>query len=290
MNDLSAESGALRHGLIHLWPSEIASQFYCEYKVHLKRIHPEVQIELPPLELGEMSHAVIVSQAEPVTPAEIEHSIRTGKKLAICEWVLEGSFHGIPIRGRPDFFAFEGKKALLLLDFKFSGAKKPFRDHEVQVEIYALLAQSMGFSTEQLCLGIVLFPPTGFGTSLRDTVESKADMLRSRNEDGTLHKISQQCEQARQELLIDGHKKTTITAEGWTASLFRYDSNKAASDLNWALGYWLQEREPIPVKRWPQKCFACPLNAVGVCEHALREPDPSFEVQRCPDGRVFVHR
>src|SRR5262249_1340753 len=138
----------LRLGLKYLWPSEIADQFYCEYKVHLKRLHPEVRIELPSLELGEASHTALVSQAEPVTPTEIEQSIRVGKKLAICEWVLEGHFHGVRIRGRPDLFAFEGKNALLLLDFKFSAAKEPFRDHEVQAETYALLTQSMEFSTE----------------------------------------------------------------------------------------------------------------------------------------------
>ena len=99
----------LRHGLEVLWPSELADQFYCEYKVDLKQLHPEVQIDTPALELGEASHAALMSHAEPVTPAEIEQSVRAGKKLAICEWALEGHFHGVPIRGRPDFFAFEGK-------------------------------------------------------------------------------------------------------------------------------------------------------------------------------------
>jgi hypothetical protein len=87
MKDIIAEAEALRHGLTCLWPSEIAQQYYCEYKVHLKRLHPEVQIELPALELGEVSHAALASQAEPITPAEVEQSIRTGKKVALCEWV-----------------------------------------------------------------------------------------------------------------------------------------------------------------------------------------------------------
>src|SRR5262249_18103250 len=221
-----------------------------------------VGMELASLELGEASHTALVSQAEPVTPTEIEQSIRVGKKLAICEWVLEGHFHGVRIRGRPDLFAFEGKNALLLLDFKFSAAKEPFRDHEVQAETYALLTQSMEFSTEQLCFGIVLFLPAGLGSSLRDAALTKTVMLRSFNADGTLHKIAEQCKQARKALLTGGTKKTTIAADRWKAFLFRYDPSKAARDLTWALGYWLQEREPVPVKRWPRKCFACPLNAV----------------------------
>src|SRR5262249_39172687 len=156
MNDTETKVGTLRHGLSYLWPSEVADQYYCEYKVHLKRLHPEVRIDLPTLEVGEASHAALVCQVEAITPDEIHHSIATGKKLAICEWVLEGTFHGVRIRGRPDFFAFEGKKATLLLDFKFSSAKEPFRSQEVQAEVYALLAGSMDFSTEELCFGIVM--------------------------------------------------------------------------------------------------------------------------------------
>src|SRR5262249_35683402 len=125
MSDTATKGVNLRHGLSHLWPSEIADQFYCEYKVHRKRLHPEVRVELPPLHLGEASHIALVSQAEPISPTEIAQSIREGKKLALCEWVLEGTFRNVRIRGRPDFFAFEGMKGLLLLDFKFSSGRTP---------------------------------------------------------------------------------------------------------------------------------------------------------------------
>lgn len=280
----------LRHGLNCLWPSEIADQFYCEYKVHLARLHPEVQIELPSLEIGEASHAALTRQAAPITRGEIERSIREGKKLAICEWMLEGHLDGVRIRGRPDFFAFEGKNALLLLDFKFSAAKKPFRSHEVQAQTYSLLTQSMEFATEQLCFGIVLCPTAGHGSSLQDATQMKTAMRQSFNEDGTLRQISEQCERARKDLLASRTKMTTIEADGLKVFLFRYDPSKAAKDLTWAFGYWRQQREPVPVKRFPNKCFACALNAVGLCQHALREPDPSFAVQRRRDGRIFVFR
>src|SRR5262245_6574478 len=118
----------LRYGLACLWPSEMASQFYCEYKVHLQRSHPEVIVELPALEWGELSHTGLVSVAKPITQDEIAKAIRDGKELAICEWTLEGRFRDAPIRGRPDFFAFHGKKARMLLDFKFTGLDRPFKD------------------------------------------------------------------------------------------------------------------------------------------------------------------
>jgi hypothetical protein len=295
MSATDAHTRRLRHNLGCLWPSEIADQFYCEYKVHLKRLHPQVQLELPPLVLGEASHTALVSQAEPITHAEIEQSIRAGKELAICEWVLEGCIQGVSLRGRPDFFAFEGKKALLLLDFKFATAKWPYRDQQVQPQIYGLLAASMGFSTDDLWLGIVMFPPTRTAGNSSEAGSMNAAMLRFLNEEGTLHVIYQRCEEARSALLTSRARQKTIDSTGWKAFLYRYDAKKAESDLAWALGYWLGEREPVPVSqapwdRWPRKCSACPLNAAGLCEHAMEKPAPDFRVQRSPDGRVFVFR
>ncbi len=280
----------LRHGLGYLWPSEIADQFYCEYKVHLRRLHPEVQIDLPPLELGEASHAALASQAQLITAAELDEAIQTGKKLAICEWVLEGCFQDVRIRGRPDFFGFEGKKALLLLDFKFSDAAEPFRNQEVQVEVYAFLAPSADFATEELCMGIVMFPPVGARNTLREAAQTKAAMLQFLNQNGALQEVHERCEQERMRLLNDKSRRATVRGKGWRAFLYRYDPNRTSKDLNWALQYWLGQREPIPVKRWPRKCFGCPLNAVGLCDRALQQPDPQFDVCRLADGRIFVSR
>src|SRR6184192_4173342 len=112
-------SAKLRYDLTHLWPSEIGEQLYCEYKVHLRRTHPEVRLDLPSLEQGEESHAALAAQAAPVSREEVERSIREGKRLALCEWNLEATFRDVLTRGRPDFFAFEGRAARLALDFKF---------------------------------------------------------------------------------------------------------------------------------------------------------------------------
>jgi hypothetical protein len=293
MSQSRAEPSTLRHGLTFLRPSEIAEQFYCEYKVHLKRIHPEVRIELPVLEAGEANHGVLASQAKPVTQAELEEAIRTGKKSAICEWALEGAFQGVTIRGRPDFLALEGKSARLVLEFKFTRGRRPFRDQRAQAEVYALLTDSMGFATSGLCFGIVMFPSADrFGG---DAIRAKADLLHSLNENGGLSSIHERCEEARVGLLKSGKKELVISCDGWKAFLYRYDRTEAEENLTWALGYWREEREPLPVGRlpwdnWPRKCGSCPLNAVGHCEHALQRPDPSFNLQRCPDGRISVSR
>jgi hypothetical protein len=115
-------------------------------------------------------------------------------------------------------------------------------------------------------------------------------MLQFLNEDGTLVKTYRRCEKARKALMAEGAERRTVESEGWKAFLFRYNRKKAEERLTWALGYWRSEREPIPEKKYENKCFACPMNATGLCKHALRPPDPNFKVHRQPDGQIFVYR
>src|SRR5262249_41138436 len=159
---------------------------------------------LPSLNWGEKNHDALADQAEPITDDEVEQSLRAGTRLAICEWPLEGRFNGVQIRGQTDFLSFEGKKAFLLLDFKFSTARRPFRDHEVQAEIYSLLTELMDFSAEELCFGVVIFPPNEIAIDLQDAELTRTAALRTFTKNGTLHDIYERCEHAREGLLIEG--------------------------------------------------------------------------------------
>lgn len=287
-------SQPLRHNLDYLWPSEIASQFFCDYKVHLARIHPEVRISLPTLERGEASHQAIMAETEPISPAQIDQAIKEGKKLAICEWTLEGTFRDVLIRGRPDFFAFDGKEALLLLELKFSRGREPFRDQIVQAQIYSLLAESMGFSTNQLYYGIVILPPWGLQIGMEQAVSMKSASLERFQADGTLPKIYSCCEAARREVLAKDLKRTIVREGTWSAFLYRHDREEIEDNLSWAIDYWSGDREPVPVgeapwDRWKNKCSACPYNAAKLCEHSLQPPDVQFEVNE-RDGLVLVSR
>jgi hypothetical protein len=278
----------LRYDLKHLWPSEIADQLYCEQKVHLRRTHPGVRLELPVLEQGEESHAALAAQAVPVTREQVEKAIREGQKLALCEWTLEGTYREVPIRGRPDFFSFEGTEGRLILDFKFSGGDRPFRNQEVQAEVYAFLAGSMGFTSDGLCYGIVLFPRREARGVPAEGARGKEERLRALAADGILRAIYERCEEARKRLLVGRLSQTVIEGDGWTAFLYRYDRAQAERDLNGALAFWLGRREPLPEKRYWKKCAACPFNAAGLCEHALARADERFEVRRLEDGGVIV--
>ena len=85
-------------------------------------------------------------------------------------------------------------------------------------------------------------------------------------------------------------QRTIVEGDGWKAFLYRYDRAKAEKDLAWALDFWLEAREPIPERRYPRKCAACPFNAAGLCEHALQAADSRFMVRRTPEGIVVIRR
>ncbi len=91
-------------------------------------------------------------------------------------------------------------------------------------------------------------------------------------------------------MLASRRMRTTIESNSWTTFLFRFDEDEAKQNLSWAMEYWLSKREPLPEKRSWRKCFACPLNAVSLCKHALHDPDPSFKVEHRPNARIVVSR
>ena len=129
----------LRYGLNYVTASEVADQFYCEYKVHLRRTHPEIEIRSAALDSGEESHTELTSVAQPATEAEIRQAISAGREVAVCEWTLRGQLRDVPIHGRPDFISVHGLQACLVLDFKFTGADRPFRSQVVQAQTLSLI-------------------------------------------------------------------------------------------------------------------------------------------------------
>ena len=109
MNDIGAKAGTLRHGLTYLWPSEIAEQYYCEYKVHLKRLHPEVRVDLPPLELGEVSprpssakpsRSPPLKSSRPSERARSSPSVSGSWKAVSAAFTFVGGPTSLPLKAR----------------------------------------------------------------------------------------------------------------------------------------------------------------------------------------------
>lgn len=282
-------SSKLRYGLNCLWPSAIGEQQYCEYKIHLGHTHPAVEIEIPSLTQGELGHAEISKDAKPITTTDLERAIQEGQKVAICEWMLEGSHRDVPIRGRPDLFAFQGKQANLLLELKFTSAKTPFPSQSVQAELYAFLADCSNFVTHDLFFGLVFLPPYEASGKL-DATMGKELFLRASQMSGVLDNILSRCEEARLHCLSRSISQLQINENGWKAFLCRYNRERIEKDLDQALPFWLNERDPVPTTGQPKKCFPCVYNAAGLCPHAQHKPDHRIRVEVMPDGRIVISR
>jgi hypothetical protein len=158
-----------------------------------------------------------------------------------------------------------------LLDFKFSWARVPYEDHKLQTQVYCLLADAMGLSTQELWYGIVLHRPLDYGQS----AATRAAILQVFRANGTLADLSPLPGSKSRDIEAPSHRgsrRTASVAPGWKAFLFRYDPAAAAANLARALEYWRGEREAIPQTDKPRKCTACAMNAAGLCEHALRKP------------------
>lgn len=278
-------STPLRYGLPCVWPSAIADQFYCEYKVHLANEHPEVRPWLPALVLGDEGHAALEAEAVPISEAEVQQAVRDGKTLAVCEWALEASLDGVPVRGRPDLIHFQGHDAQLLLDFKFGDpSHRPFLNQIVQLEVYALLLEGVGFRIDDLVMGVVRLPRPAEG------FEGKDAFLAGLAHSGTLPALHRQAMLERAALLDRGWRERSVPGAGWTTYLYRFDRVQAQRHLGWALPFWRGQREPEPERERPNKCRACPYNAVHLCPHALADADPAFRIQPLPDGQILVTR
>lgn len=279
----------LRFGREVLWPSTIASQWYCELKTHLEHEHPEVELRFQAMDDGENAHAAVASVATPTPTEVIEANLQSGKAVEVFEWILEARRGDVLIRGKPDLIDVAKRQARVAYELKFSRSDKVWPSQEIQAKLYGWLLQENGFDTSELTTAIVLFPPIAREADLRGLGATKAAALEILAADGMLDALIKRVKRERARLLKTGDDVTMIAHEGTTIQLARYDHEAAVKKLDWALQYWRGEREPLPVTRSPGKCSACPMNAASLCPRPLTDAADYFHVTRS-QKRVIVTR
>jgi CRISPR/Cas system-associated exonuclease Cas4 (RecB family) len=225
-----------------LAPSRIAGQFFCEKKVDLTREHGD--IETPAKTRGSETHEKAAEDAEEVTDDEFWNALERGDRQIIVESPFVGEAADFLIGGIPDAVLFEDQKPQLIFERKTTSRPDYlYKNQRVQAWLYGFILDSLGFDTEELRIAILchtqsLDPETG---------------------------------KRLQQLVID-------SSEGWDLGeheliespkailrLSEFSSVEYLEDLNWALGYWRNEREPIPTEK-AAKCRACEYN--DVCSEA----------------------
>ena len=229
--------------------SSLAQQFYCEAKVEQQYARGEVPSEVK--DVGTDLHEEILEMRPVKREVLIEH-IERAHNLA-ASFPLSGEVGDLRIIGVPDAVIFEKSKPQWLIELKTTRGDytRLWSDQLVQVRIYGLLLDKMGFDCSGLKLALVRMQQNGIPKE-----EHKKVML-------TLIRLA----------LIKGETKKLEQIYPLKFFVKPHDPSEAEGSVRWAQDYWLQKREPIPTKN-QFKCKVCEYN--DQCPYSLwRRNEPA---------------
>lgn len=261
--------------------STLANQFYCEMQVHLARTHT-LRTESAELAAGAAGHAAFEAEAQEISAEEIQKSITAGEPLELVEMPLSAEVHGVRVVGRADRIHLTGRRARMVVEFKFSSRRELFPSHVVQVEAYGRMLEADGFRTDGLVHAVAVLPRG------REVTDGLAAEIAERAEAAAAQGLS--AADARPPTgapdPLQGLTVRRVEEDAFGLWVFRHSRARAERDLSWALAYWTGRRAPEGT-RSRGKCRACPFNAALLCEVSQAPPDGRYAVQRT-EGRYGV--
>lgn len=238
--------GNLKFDLNYVKVSDIKEQFYCEQQVELRKIHGEIENERT--RLGTDAHQSLLADSVSIKNEEALRRIFTSRRGTIIrEMSLAAKHNGVAIIGSLDCVIFAKGFPLLLLDFKFKRNVRIYDPELLQAGLYSYLLNRMGFDTSLLRFGIV----------------AADSMLRGSKELVKIHNdiIKKYYDHDYVDTMIDG-KRVVI-------ALRKFEMPSVTKDLDWALPFWLMQREPVPTKV-RAKCNVCDFK--NTCQFSLSHP------------------
>ena len=238
------------YGITHVRAADIAEQLFCEKKVELRLLHPEIKKGATQL-AGLSGHEELAADARPISRKELNEQLAAGRRVCLRESVFRGKYRGIPIIGKPDLVLFDGMRPLFLVDYKFSAKRETYPDQRLQVALYGMLLQQNKFNVEGL-VTIIAF----VSRSVADG-QGERELLRiyGRLRDTALT-------QRRQAMYQDRD-----------VACFAYPFVLAHAKklLDEQIDFWLGLRSAVPTKH-SRKCSVCEFNVAGLCASALTAP------------------
>ena len=221
-----------------LAPSRIAGQFYCEKKVDLTLEHGD--IKTPAKTRGSETHEKAAEDSEQVSDEEFWSTLKTGERQVIVESPFVGEAADFLLGGIPDAILFENQKPQLIFERKTTSRPgNLYKNQRIQAWIYGFILDSLGFETNQLKVAILSHEQSltpEMGKELQQSVIADYDGWD-----------------------LGDHELTESPKA--VLHLSEFSKVEYLEDLNWALGYWRKERDPIPTKK-AGKCRACEYNDV----------------------------
>lgn len=238
--------GEFRHGASFVAVSSIAEQYYCEYKLENEFALGEIPTETK--ESGTSLHDELM----PTERINREEFIKlvSNKEPTLAVLGVWGSAGGLKVVGVPDHIIWSGGKPMWVVELKTTkGDPSPlWEDQEIQVRVYGLLLDRMGFDCSKMRLAVVRLKSGELGE------EEKKEWI------------------LRVSAALIGNKMRGLETKyqgRMKAHLLEHDVERTERAVSSKAGYWLKEREPVSSTS-VGKCRACEYNSV--CPKSLYKP------------------
>jgi len=207
----------------YLIVSDIASQFYSEAQIELDYIFGKIKTEEQ--KEGAKLHERMAEDAVVITFKELVKNIPKAEEMVIMETTFLMKSHDDIIVGKPDVIIFKRGIPIFLFEYKFSKYSTTFTNQQVQAQIYCQILKELGYNTDLLCYGIIIAP---------------RDMTKKSNK---VKKIPREVLQRIDLSSLIQEQEVELQFDQISVFLYKFDSEKAKQDLEWALEYWKGKRE-----------------------------------------------
>lgn len=235
------EQGELRFGSRFVKVSDLAGQYYCEKKIELVWLQGEEESQ--EMTVGREAHEELQKDSIKEKRETVWKRIFDGEPVVIGEMLLAAKHDGSIIVGMADAVCFNKARPVLLLEHKFSRRPAPYQDHHVQARLYCYLLQLMGFDVSQLRYALVMAPPECKGSDDLRRIPTLA--------------LKHQSQEPMAVSLPNGTANVYLTT---------YRQSEILGELEWALGFWKNQRDPKPTSN-AGKCRVCQFRET--CEFSL---------------------
>jgi len=226
-----------RHGESFIGVSDIAGQFYCEYKVENEFALGEVPTEAK--EEGTVLHDELIPGVE-VTADDFVRLV-SGEKPSYAVLRVWGLVGGLHVIGVPDHIVWSRGRPLWLVELKTTKGDPGilWDDQMIQARIYGLLLELMGFDCSKLKLAVVRVMSHGLSEDDRRQWTFRVS-----------------------EALLKGTTSELESAYGglMKAHIVTHDMTAAVASVSAKTGYWMGQREPTSSQSIG-KCRACEYNS-----------------------------
>jgi CRISPR/Cas system-associated exonuclease Cas4 (RecB family) len=168
------------------------------------------------------------------------------RKLLVASFPIFARFSKLVISGVPDAIVFLKSSPAYIIELKTTKGEtaRLWKDQLVQVRVYGLVLEEMGFDCSKL----------------------KLVVIRIRRQDDLSAQYKQNLLRTSITDLLKGGQKTAASKAESTTHIIDYDKQDVIADLRWAEAYWLLQREPIPTLNIA-KCRNCEFN--DMCPRSL---------------------